>query len=46
MQFTNTKFNGVIVDLTLLTEIMERTILYSLDSGIMNELHTIINSKY
>ena len=24
MQFTNTKFNGVIVDLTLLTEIMEK----------------------
>ncbi len=23
MQFTNTKFNGAVVDLTLLTEIME-----------------------
>ena len=24
MQFTNTKFNGAVVDLTLLTEIMEK----------------------
>ena len=46
MQFTNTKFNGAVVELTLLTEIMENNHFVLADSGIMNELHTIINLKY